>query len=49
MKKKLALNLLEIALQLQHRSNFVQENHILVKVLRNIQMELKPHSNIDDD
>ena len=50
-EKKSALYVLEIALQLQHWSKFAQKNSI--KVLRKVQMscalELKPHSNIDDD
>ena len=52
-EKKLTLFVLEIALQLQHWSKFAQKNYISVKVLRKVQMscalELKPHSNIDDD
>ena len=51
--KKLALYVLEIALQLQHWSKLARKNPILVKVLRKVQeshsLELKPHFNIDDD
>ena len=53
MKKKLALSVLEIALQLQHWSKLARKNHISVKVLRKVQesraLEPKPHFNIDDD
>ena len=52
-EKKLALYVLEIALQLQHWSELAQKNHTSVKVLRKVQesraLELKPHFNIDDD
>ena len=51
MKKKFPLYVLEFALQLQHWTKFDQK--ISIKVLRKVQMscalELKPHSNIDDD
>ena len=50
-EKKLPIYVLEFALQLQHWSKFAQK--ISIKVLRKVQMscalELKPHSNIDDD
>ena len=53
MKKKLALYVLEIALQLQHWSNLAWINQISVKVLRKVKescaLELKPHFNTDDD
>ena len=52
-EKKMALYVLEIALQLQHWSKFARKNYISVKVLRKVQMscalELKPHFNIDVD
>ena len=52
-EKKLALYVLEIAIQLQHWSKLARKNHISVKVLRKVQeshaLEPKPHFNIDDD
>ena len=50
-EKKIPLYVLDFALQLQHWSKFAPK--ISIKVLRKVQMscalELKPHSNIDDD
>ena len=51
--KKLALYVLEIALQLQHWSKFALKRQISVKILWKVQMswalELKTHFNIYDD
>ena len=53
MQKKLPLYVLEIALQLQHRSKFAQKTYFSEMVLRKVQMscafELKPHLHNDND